>query len=392
MRKVVIVSAKRTPIGSFMGKLSSLKVTELGKVAIQGILDETKISNNSIDEVIMGNVLSAGVGQSSARQSALSAGLSENTECLTINKMCGSGLKAVMLADQAIKSGDADAVIAGGMESMSNAPYLIPTARRGNRLGSTTMIDSMIHDGLWDVYNDIHMGNCAEKCARDFNFSREELDDFAIESYKKVLKAQENKIFDDEIVHVPVVDGRNEFTVVEDEEPKNVMFEKIPKLRPAFDKDGIITAANSSKINDGAAALLVMSEKKAIELGLVPMVEIIAQASAALAPIDFSIAPASAIKNVLSKTKLELKNIDIFEINEAFAVVSLAVNKLLGLNSSRVNIHGGAIALGHPIGASGARILTTLIHQMKRNNFEYGIASLCIGGGEGSAMIVKNYN
>lgn len=392
MRKVVIVSAKRTPIGSFMGKLSSLKVTDLGKITIQDILDETQIDKNIIDEVIMGNVLSAGVGQAPARQSALSAGLPDKIECLTINKMCGSGLKAVMLADQAIKTGNADIIIAGGMESMSNAPYLIPTARRGNRLGNTNLIDSMIHDGLWDIYNDIHMGNCAEKCARDFNFSREELDEYAIESYKKVLNAQTNHIFDDEIVPINVVDGRTEFTVLEDEEPGNVKFDKIHKLRPAFDKDGVVTAANASKINDGASVLLVMSEEKALQLNLEPMVEIVAQASAALAPIDFSIAPASAINNVLSKTDLEIKDIDIFEINEAFAVVSLAVNKLLDLDVSKVNINGGAIALGHPIGASGARILTTLIHQMKRNKLKYGIASLCIGGGEGSALIVKNYN
>lgn len=392
MRKVVIVSAKRTPIGSFMGQLSSLKVTELGKIVIQALLDEGKINKDDIDEVIMGNVLPAGVGQAPARQAALSAGLPDKTECLTINKMCGSGLKAVMLADQAIKCGDADTIIAGGMESMSNAPYLIPGARSGYRLGNATLIDSMVTDGLWDVYNDIHMGSCAEKCAKDFNFSREELDQFAIESYNRVIEAQSNHVFDDEIVPVNIVERRKEFTVTVDEEPGNVKFEKIPNLRPAFKKDGVITAANASKINDGAAALLVMSEEKALALGLIPLVEIISQASAAVEPIDFPLAPASAIKNAISKTDLDLKDIDIFEINEAFAVVSLAVNKLLDLDPLKVNVNGGAIALGHPIGASGARILTTLIHQMKRDSLKYGLASLCIGGGEGSAVIVKNYS
>ena len=391
MRKVVIVSAKRTPIGSFMGHLSSLKVTELGRIAIEGLLDESKIKKEDIDEVIMGNVLPAGVGQAPARQVALSAGLTDNTECLTINKMCGSGLKAVMLADQAIKCGDANIIIAGGMESMSNAPYLIPGARSGLRLGNSNVIDSMVNDGLWDVYNDIHMGSCAEKCAKDFNFSREELDQFAIESYNKVIKAKSNQLFDDEIVSVNILDRRKEFTVSDDEEPGNVKFDKIPNLRPAFKKDGVITAANASKINDGAAALLVMSEEKALSLGLKPLVEIISQASAALSPIDFPLAPADAIKNAISKTELELKDIDLFEINEAFAVVSLAVNKLLNLDAEKVNVNGGAIALGHPIGASGARILTTLIHQMIKNDLNYGLASLCIGGGEGSAVIVKKY-
>ena len=392
MRKVVIVSAKRTPIGSFMGQLSSLKVTELGKIAIQAIVDESKINKDDIDEVIMGNVLPAGAGQAPARQAALLAGLPDKTECLTINKMCGSGLKAVMLADQAIKCGDADTIIAGGMESMSNAPYLIPGARSGYRLGNAALIDSMVADGLWDVYNDIHMGSCAEKCAKDFNFSREELDQFAIESYNRVLKAQSNHIFDDEIVPVNIVERKKEFTISVDEEPGNVKFEKIPNLRPAFKKDGVITAANASKINDGASALLIMSEEKALALGLKPLVEIISQASAALTPIDFPLAPANAIKNAISKTDLNLKDINIFEINEAFAVVSLAVNKLLDLDPTKVNVNGGAIALGHPIGASGARILTTLIHQMKRDNLKYGLASLCIGGGEGSAVIVKNYS
>ncbi|MEN8191793.1 MAG: acetyl-CoA C-acetyltransferase [Bacteroidota bacterium] len=392
MKKVVIVSAKRTPIGSFMGKLASLKVTDLGKIVIEAVIDDSGIAEDNVDEVIMGNVLPAGVGQAPARQAALYAGLSDATECLTINKMCGSGLKAVMLADQAVKVGDAEIIIAGGMESMSNAPHLIQNVRKGYRLGDGKLSDSMIHDGLWDIYNDIHMGSCAEKCARDFSFSREDLDTFAIGSYKKSLEAQKNGIFNDEIVPIKYVERKNEIVVTDDEEPLNVKFEKIPNLRPAFDKDGVITAANASKINDGASALVVMSEEKALSLGLKPLVEIVAQASAATAPIDFSIAPAHAINNALDKTNLEISDIDIFEINEAFAVVSLAVNKLLNLDPLKVNPNGGAISLGHPIGASGARILTTLIYEMKRNDLEHGIASLCIGGGEGSALIVKNYN
>ncbi len=391
MRKSVIVSAKRTPIGSFLGQLSSLKVTDLGKIVIQSILGETEIDPNLIDEVIMGNVLSAGVGQAPARQSALFAGLPQNTECLTINKMCGSGLKAVMLADQAIKCGDADTIIAGGMESMSNAPHLIPKSRKGIRLGSSEILDSMIIDGLWDVFNDIHMGSCTEKCAADFKFSREEVDNFAIESYRRALRAQEEKIFAIETVPVKVRQRKNEIIVDEDEEPKNVNFEKIPSLKPAFESDGIITAANASKLNDGAAALLIMSEEKAIELNLIPLVEIIAHASTAMAPIDFPVAPATAIKKVLDKTQMKIEDIDLFEINEAFAVVSLAVNKILNLKNSIVNVNGGSIALGHPIGASGARILTTLLYEMQRQNSLYGMASLCIGGGEASALIVKNY-
>lgn len=391
MRKSVIVSAKRTPIGSFLGQLVSFKVTDLGKIVIQSILEETQIDPNIIDEVIMGNVLSAGVGQAPARQSALFAGLPQKTECLTVNKMCGSGLKAVMLADQAIKCGDADIIIAGGMESMSNAPHLIPKSRKGIRLGHSEILDSLIIDGLWDVFNDIHMGSCTEKCASDFKFSREEVDNFAIESYHRALKAQEERIFISETVPIKVQQRKNEFIVNEDEEPKNVNFEKIPTLKPAFKSDGIITAANASKLNDGAAALLIMSEEKAIELNLTPLAEIVAHVSTAMAPIDFPVAPATAIKKVLDKAQMKIKDIDLYEINEAFAVVSLAVNKILNLDNSKVNVNGGAIALGHPIGASGARILTTLLYEMQRQNSLYGMASLCIGGGEASALIVKNY-
>ncbi len=391
MKKVVITSAKRTPIGSFGGSLSSLSAGQLGSIAIKAVLEDSKISPDLIDEVIMGNVLTGGQGQAPARQAAIFAGLPDKTECMTINKMCGSGLKAVMLAAQAIQIGDADIIIAGGQESMSNTPYILDKARNGYRLGNGEVIDSMVKDGLWDVYNNVHMGNCAEACAKDFKFTREELDEFAINSYKKALDAQKDGKFKNEIIEVKVKVGREEVVVNADEEPGKVKFDKIPSLRPVFDKNGVVTAANASSINDGAAALLVMSEEKAKELGLKPLVEIVAQSSAAKAPIQFTTAPADSINKVLKKANLKLTDIDLFEINEAFAVVSLANNKLLGLDTSKVNVNGGAVALGHPIGASGARVLVTLIHEMKKRNSNYGLASLCIGGGEASALIVKNY-
>ena len=391
MKKVVITSSKRTPIGSFSGSLSSLTAAQLGSIAIKGILEDSKISPDLVDEVIMGNVLTGGQGQAPARQAALFAGLPNKTECMTINKMCGSGLKAVMLATQAIQTGDAEIIIAGGQESMSNAPYVLDKARNGYRLGNGEIVDSMVKDGLWDVYNNIHMGNCAEACAKDFQFKREELDEFAINSYKKALDAQKNNKFKEEMLDVKVKLSREEVVVNSDEEPGKVKFEKIPTLRPVFDKNGVVTAANASSINDGAAALLIMSEDKAKELGLKILVEIVAQSSAARAPIEFTTAPADSINKVLKKANMKLSDIDLFEINEAFAVVSLANNKLLGLNPDIVNVNGGAVALGHPIGASGARILVTLIYEMKKRNSTYGLASLCIGGGEASALIVKNY-
>ena len=392
MTKVVITSAKRTPVGSLNGTLSSLSAGKLGSIAIKAVLEDSNINPELIDEVIMGNVLTAGQGQAPARQAAIYAGLPEKTECLTINKMCGSGLKAVMLAQHAILAGDADIIIAGGQESMSNAPYLLDKARTGYRLGDGVLIDSLVKDGLWDVYNDIHMGSCAEACAKDFEFTREQLDEFTVTSYKRALAAQESGRFDDEIIKVPVKSRKEEIIIDKDEEPGRVKFDKISKIRPVFEKDGIVTAANSSTINDGAAALLVMSEEKAKELGLKPMVEIIAQSSAAKAPIEFPTAPADAIAKVLKKAGMTKDDIDLFEINEAFAVVSLAVNKLLGLDPEKINVNGGAIAIGHPIGASGARILTTLLYEMQKRKSNYGLASLCIGGGEASALIVKNYN
>ena len=392
MKKVVITSAKRTPIGSFGGSLSSLSASQLGSIAIKGVLEDSRISPELIDEVIMGNVLTAGMGQAPARQAALFAGLPEKTECMTINKVCGSGLKTVMLAAQAIQTGNAEIIIAGGQESMSNTPYILDKARNGYRLGNGEVIDSMVKDGLWDVYNNIHMGNCAEACAKEFKFTREELDEFAVNSYNKALEAQKTGRFKDEIIDVKVKVGREEVVVNIDEEPGKVKFDKIPSLKPVFDKSGVVTAANASSINDGAAALLIMSEEKAKELGLKPLVEIVAQSSAAKAPMQFTTAPADAINKVLKKANLKISDIDLFEINEAFAVVSLANNRLLGLDNSKVNVNGGAVALGHPIGASGARVLVTLIHEMKKRNSKYGLASLCIGGGEAAALIVKNYN
>ncbi|MGE5497652.1 MAG: acetyl-CoA C-acetyltransferase [Syntrophothermus sp.] len=391
MKKVVITHAKRTPIGAFSGSLSSFSAPQLGSIAIKSVMDDAGLNKSLIDEVIMGNVLMAGLGQAPARQAALLAGLPEKTEALTINKMCGSGLKAVMLAHQAIAMGDADIIIAGGQESMTNAPYLLPQARSGYRLGNATIYDSIIKDGLWDVYNDIHMGSCAEACAREFSFTREELDNFAIKSYEKAQKAQKEGLFTSEIAAVTVKSRAGDTVVSEDEEPAKVNFSKIPSLKPVFDKNGVVTAANASSLNDGAAAVLVMSEEKALELGLTPMVEIVAQSSAAKLPMQFTTAPADAINKVLKRAGLSIDKIDLFEINEAFAVVSLAVNKLLCLDGNNVNVNGGAVAMGHPIGASGARILATLLHEMKRRNSTYGLASLCIGGGEASALIVKKY-
>lgn len=391
MRRTVIAFAKRTPIGAFLGNLSSISAPELGSYVIKNIINESKIDKNFIDEVIMGNVITAGLGQAPSRQAAIFAGLPDKTECITINKMCGSGLKAVMLAHQAISLGDANVIIAGGQESMSNAPYILSGVRSGLRLGNNDVVDSILRDGLWDVYNDIHMGSCAEACAKDFNFSREQLDEYAVQSYKRAISAQETGRFNDEIVEIKITAKGKEIIINKDEEPGKVLFEKIPNLKPAFEKNGIVTAANSSKINDGAAALLLMDEDTALKLGYKPLVEIVAQSSAAKEPMNFTTAPADAIKKVLQKANMSLREIDLFEINEAFAVVSLAVNKILELNTSRINVNGGAIALGHPIGASGARILVTLIHEMKKQNLNYGLASLCIGGGEASALIVKNY-
>ncbi|HIB60301.1 MAG TPA: acetyl-CoA C-acetyltransferase [Candidatus Marinimicrobia bacterium] len=388
--EVVIIAAKRTPVGAFQGSLASVSAPKLGAVAINAILDETGIDVNVVDEVIMGNVLAAGLGQAPARQAALFAGLPNSVECLTINKMCGSGLKAVMLGAQAIQCGDAEVVIAGGMENMSAAPYLLIKGRSGYRLGHGSIEDSVIKDGLWDVYTDQHMGNCAEICARDKDYSREEQDAFAEQSYSRALNAQKEKLFSNEITAVEVPRRKGDPVVIaEDDEPARADFDKMKTLRPSFEKDGTVTAANASKINDGAAAVLMMSAAKAEELGLKPKVKIVAQASAAQEPEWFTTAPVKAIKTVLDKAGLDSAAIDLWEINEAFAPVAKAAIDDFNLNESIVNVNGGAIALGHPIGASGARILTTLIYAMENKKAKTGLATLCIGGGEASALIVE---
>ncbi|MEE8436728.1 MAG: acetyl-CoA C-acetyltransferase [Candidatus Neomarinimicrobiota bacterium] len=390
LKEIVIVSAKRTPIGAFQGILSTVPAAELGAVVIRSIMDETGLNPGIVDEVIFGNVLMAGQGQAPARQAALKAGLPNTVECFTVNKMCGSGLKSVMLAAQAIQTGDADIIISGGMENMSLAPYLLPSGRSGYRLGHGKLLDSVIVDGLWDVYTDQHMGKCAELCVQEKKYTREVQDNFARRSYTRAQEAHTAGWFKNEISPV-LVPQRKKDSILEsrDEEPLRANFEKMKSLKPAFAKDGTITAANASKINDGAAAVLVMSKNKALELGLKPLVKIITQGSAAHASEWFTTAPSKAIAKVLRKSGLEAQNIDLWEINEAFAPVALAAMEDFDLDQNKVNIHGGAIALGHPIGASGARILTTLIHALVKNESRYGLAVLCIGGGEASALIIE---
>jgi acetyl-CoA C-acetyltransferase len=389
-RQSVIVAAKRTPIGAFQGNLSSVLAPKLGAIAIKAVVEETGIDKTQINEVIMGNVLSAGIGQAPARQAAIYAGLPNSVAALTINKMCGSGLKAVMLADQAIRCGDAEVVIAGGMESMSNAPYLLQDARSGQRLGHGKMIDSLIHDGLWDAYNDTHMGNCAEMLSKERNYTREAQDKFAVTSYKRAQTAQAEGVFDSEIVPVKIPQRNGDSIFIsEDEEPGKARFDKIPTLRPVFEKDGAITAANASKLNDGAAVILVMSWEKANKLGLTPIARIVAQASSAHEPEWFTTAPGKAIGKVLEKVNLSTNDIDLWEINEAFSAVTMAAIDDFKINPAKVNIYGGAVAIGHPIGASGARIFTTLMNGMTRTETKYGLATLCIGGGEASALIVE---
>lgn len=391
LRSVVIVGAARTPIGCFLGSLSSLSAPVLGSVAIQAAIERTGIRKETVDEVIMGNVLSAGIGQAPARQAALGAGLPETTECLTVNKVCGSGLKSVMLAAQSIMVGDADTIVAGGMESMSNVPYYQMHARNGYKMGHQKIIDGMIQDGLWDVYNDFHMGSAAELCARKCSISRSDQDSYTRLSYERALKAQKDGAFTQEIIPVPVPRrGADPELIDTDEEPGRVRFDKIDSLKPVFEKDGTVTAANASSINDGAAAVVVMAEEKARKLNLKPLVRILGQASSAKKPEWFTTAPADAITKLLKKTGMNKDAIDLYEINEAFAVVSLAVNGILDLTVEKVNIHGGAVALGHPIGASGTRILVTLIYALTKVRKKYGIASLCIGGGEASALLVEN--
>jgi len=390
MREVVILSAVRTPVGRFLGGLSALPAPRLGAVAIRAALDRAGVAPDTVDEVIMGNVLSAGLGQAPARQASIGAGLPETVPATTVNKMCGSGLKAVMLAAQAIQSGDADVVVAGGMESMSLAPYLLERARTGYRFGDAALVDAMLRDGLVDAYKRIHMGACCELLNREYRFTREEQDAFAVRSYRRALRAMDEGGFAAELVPVEVPASRDgSTTVAEDEEPRRVNFEKIPQLPPAFESDGSVTAANSSSISDGAAAAVVAGADVAARLGRMPLARVVGQAGAAGAPEWFTVQPTAAIRRLLARIGWTLDEVDLLEINEAFASVVLAATRDLRLNPERVNVHGGAVALGHPIGASGTRILATLLHALQRYDKRRGIASACIGGGEAVALAVE---
>jgi acetyl-CoA C-acetyltransferase len=389
MREVVILSAVRTPIGGLNGSLSALPAPALGSVAIREALAQARIGAEHVDAVIMGNVISAGVGQAPARQAALKAGLPNTVSCTTINKVCGSGLNAAMIAAQAIRTGDAEVIVAGGMESMSNAPYLLDRARAGYRMGHATVLDSLIRDGLWDAAGDFHMGVAAEKCAERFGISRADQDEFAATSYRRAHAAQISGAFKHEIVPVLTVQKNGSTPVAEDESVKRFDAEKMRALKPAFKSDGTVTAGNSSSISDGAAAVVLMAREKADALGLKPIARVIGSASAARAPEWFTIAPADVIPRLLDRCGYSLSDIHLFEINEAFAAASIAVNRLLHLDPEKVNVRGGAVALGHPIGASGARILTTLTHALVDLDKERGVAALCIGGGEAVAMMVE---
>jgi acetyl-CoA C-acetyltransferase len=391
MKEVVIVSAVRTPIGSFGGILSSVPATKLGATAIKGALDKVHLDANLVEEVFMGNVLQANVGQAPARQAALLAGLSDNTPCTTVNKVCASGMKSIMLATQAIKSGDAEIVVAGGMENMSSVPHYLPNSRIGQKLGDIKMVDGLVKDGLTDVYNEVHMGVCAETCAEGMNFSREQQDEFALESYKRSADSWANGRFNDEIVPVEVPQRRGDALVIsEDEEYKNIKAEKVPQLRPVFKKDGTVTAANASTLNDGASALVLMSAEKATELGLTPIAKITAYADAAQESKWFTTAPAKALPKALAKAGLDISEIDYFELNEAFSVVGLANIELLKIDAAKTNVNGGAVSLGHPLGSSGSRIIVSLINVLKQNNGKYGAAGICNGGGGASAMVIEN--
>ncbi|WIF95248.1 acetyl-CoA C-acetyltransferase [Caminicella sporogenes] len=391
MKEVVIAGAARTPIGSFGGSLAPLSAIDLGVIAAKEAIKRAGIKPEMIDEVLIGNVLSAGLGQNPARQIALKSGLPETTPAITINKVCGSGLRTVSMAAQFIMLGDADIILAGGTESMSNAPYLIPKARWGHRMGDGKLVDYMIYDGLWDIFNNYHMGITAENIAQQWNISREEQDKFALESQKRAEKAIKEGRFKDEIVPVEIPQRKGEPLIVDtDEYPRfGTTLEKLSKLKPAFKKDGTVTAGNASGINDGAAMLVIMSKEKADKLGIKPLATIKAYSSAAIDPKIMGYGPVPATKKALEKAKMSIDDLDLIEANEAFAAQSLAVIKDLGLNTEKVNVNGGAIALGHPIGASGARILVTLIYEMIKRNAKTGLATLCIGGGQGTAIIIE---
>lgn len=390
MKEVYIVSATRTPIGSFGGSLANLSATQLGAVVIKSAMEKAGLQPADIQEVYMGNVLSANLGQAPATQAAIFAGL-PYLPATTVNKVCASGMKAIMLAAQSIANGDNDIVLAGGMESMSNVPYYLDKARNGYRLGNGQITDGLVKDGLWDVYNDYHMGSAAELCAVDCNVTREEQDAFAIESYKRAQASQAAGKFTDEITPVELKDKKGDVTLFSnDEEPATVKFEKIPTLKPVFKKDGTVTAANASTLNDGAAALVLMSKEKAEAMGIKPLARIVSFADAQQAPEYFTTAPSKAIPLALHKAGLSSEQIDFFEINEAFSVVSVANNKLLKLDAAKVNVNGGAVAIGHPLGASGARIIVTLVHVLQQNKGKLGAAGICNGGGGASAMVIEN--
>jgi acetyl-CoA C-acetyltransferase len=390
MKEVYILSAVRTPIGSFGGLLSALTASQLGAIAIKAAVERAGINPGQVQEVIMGNVLSANVGQAPATQAAKFAGLPD-IPSTTINKVCASGTKAIMFAAQSIALGHNDIVIAGGMESMSNVPYYLDKARNGYRLGDGKIIDGLVKDGLWDVYNDYHMGSAAELCATECNISREDQDAYAIESYKRSQSAQLEGKFKNEIATVEIKDRKGEISVIEiDEEVNAVKFDKIPSLKTVFKKDGTVTAANASTLNDGAAALVLMSKEKAEELGLKPLARIISYSDAQQAPEWFTTTPSKAIPIALERAGIQISDVDFFEINEAFSVVSLANNRILNLDPSRVNVNGGAVSMGHPLGASGARIVVTLIHVLQQNKGKIGVAAICNGGGGASALVIEN--
>lgn len=389
MHDVVILSAARTPIGSFQGSLRDVPAPELGATALRGAFTRAGIEPAAVDQVYLGVVLTAGQGQAPARQATLAAGCPPATGAITIQKVCGSGMQAVMSAANDLRAGDHELVAAGGMESMSRAPYLVPGARDGLRLGHGKLLDSLIFDGLWDPYDDVHMGNCAELCAREYRFSREEQDAFARESYRRAREAQESGRTATEIVPVEVKGRKGTVSVDRDEEPFRSDLEKMGSLRPAFDKEGTVTAANASKLNDGAAALVLTTAEHAARLGKRPLARLVAQASAAQEPAWFTTAPVAAVRKALARARLAVDEIDLFEINEAFAVVALACQRDLAIPAEKLNVRGGAVALGHPIGASGARILVTLLAAMAEHGARFGCAALCIGGGEATAMVLE---
>ena len=390
MKEVYIVSAVRTAFGSFGGTLASVSATKLGAAAIKGALDKIKLDGKLVNEVIMGSVLQANLGQAPARQAAKFAGLPDHVNCTTVNKVCASGMKSIMLAAQSIMLGDNDVVVAGGMENMSSVPFYSDSTRWGAKYGNAQLIDGLAKDGLTDVYGDFPMGNCAELCAKEMNFSREAQDAFAIESYKKSAAAWSAGKFKDEVVEITVKTKKGDVLFSEDEEYKNVNFEKIPTLKPVFIKEGTVTAANASTMNDGAAALVLMSKEKAEELGLKPLAKIKGFADAEQAPEWFTTPPSLAMPKAAQKAGLTIKDLDYFEFNEAFSVVGLANIKLLNLDASKVNVNGGAVSLGHPLGASGARIIVTLINVLKQNGGKFGGAAICNGGGGASAMVIEN--